>query len=368
MDVPTSTVVRAITLGVVVLGTAGFLSAGKTVTLSVDGQAREVRTHASTVSGVLEAEGLVVGEHDTVLPAPTAQVADGDTIDVRHGRLVVLTVDGVAHQVWTTADTVDELTASLGARFASATLTASRSQRIPLTGLTLSLATLKEVVITHDGRTATFFTAAPTVAAALAEAGVALVGRDLVRPVGSTAVTDGLAIRVVRVAARESKVRTSIRYTTRRTTDSSLYKGESRVVRAGRDGVRVTMYVVTTHDGDVVSRQRVGVVVLRAPTSRVVAYGTKVRHVERRVFSGSRVDSLNWAALARCESSGNPRAIGGGGIYFGLYQFNLSTWHGVGGRGNPIDASPSEQTYRAKILYRDRGSQPWPACGYLLYT
>ena len=103
--------------------------------------------------------------------------------------------------------------------------------------------------------------------------------------------------------------------------------------------------------------------------TRVLVYGTKDRPAlptKRRTASG--IDGLNWGALAYCESSGNPRAVGGGGIYFGLYQFNLSTWRGVGGRGNPIDNSPAEQTYRAKLLYKDRGSQPWPVCGRMLYT
>ena len=92
--------------------------------------------------------------------------------------------------------------------------------------------------------------------------------------------------------------------------------------------------------------------------TRIVIYGTKARPApttatKRRTATG--VDALNWAALAQCESSGNPRAVGGGGLYFGLYQFNLSTWHGVGGVGNPIDASAAEQTYRAKLLYREPG-------------
>jgi hypothetical protein len=40
----------------------------------------------------------------------------------------------------------------------------------------------------------------------------------------------------------------------------------------------------------------------------------------------------------------------------------------VGGRGDPIDASSSEQTYRAQILYRRSGDSSWPVCGHYLYT
>jgi hypothetical protein len=77
-------------------------------------------------------------------------------------------------------------------------------------------------------------------------------------------------------------------------------------------------------------------------------------------------DGLDWKALARCESGGNPRAVSASGRHRGLYQFDLRTWHGVGGRGDPIDASAAEQTYRAHLLYLDRGRAPWPVCGRLL--
>jgi len=79
-------------------------------------------------------------------------------------------------------------------------------------------------------------------------------------------------------------------------------------------------------------------------------------------------DSLNWAALAKCESGGNPRAVNPSGQYFGLYQFSLSTWRAVGGSGNPIDNSSAEQTYRAKILYKRAGAGQWPHCGPRLFT
>ena len=78
-------------------------------------------------------------------------------------------------------------------------------------------------------------------------------------------------------------------------------------------------------------------------------------------------DGLNWAALAKCESGGNPRAVNPAG-YYGLYQFDVSTWRSVGGAGMPHHASAAEQTRRAKILFSRRGSSPWPHCGRLLFS
>jgi hypothetical protein len=51
------------------------------------------------------------------------------------------------------------------------------------------------------------------------------------------------------------------------------------------------------------------------------------------------------------------------GRYGGLYQFDVKTWHSVGGSGRPQDASAAEQTRRARRLYADRGAAPWPVCG-----
>jgi len=72
---------------------------------------------------------------------------------------------------------------------------------------------------------------------------------------------------------------------------------------------------------------------------------------------------LNWAELGRCEAGGDPHAVDPSGRYGGLYQFDSGTWHSLGGRGRPQDASASEQTDRARELYQRRGIAPWPACG-----
>jgi Transglycosylase-like domain len=68
-------------------------------------------------------------------------------------------------------------------------------------------------------------------------------------------------------------------------------------------------------------------------------------------------------AIAECESGGDPRAIGGGGLYRGKYQFSVGTWRGVGGTGDPAAASEAEQDRRATILYERSGPGQWPVCG-----
>jgi hypothetical protein len=72
---------------------------------------------------------------------------------------------------------------------------------------------------------------------------------------------------------------------------------------------------------------------------------------------------IDWRALARCESGGNPHVTDPSGRYGGLYQFDAGTWHSLGGHGLPQNASVTEQTSRARALFHERGLSPWPVCG-----
>lgn len=75
-----------------------------------------------------------------------------------------------------------------------------------------------------------------------------------------------------------------------------------------------------------------------------------------------RSTSVNWDAIAECESGGDWHINTGNGYYGGL-QFDLQTWRGTGGTGYPHEHSREEQIYRAEILYASRGTSPWPNCG-----
>jgi LysM repeat protein len=69
-------------------------------------------------------------------------------------------------------------------------------------------------------------------------------------------------------------------------------------------------------------------------------------------------------ARIRARESGGNYAENTGNGYYGAYQFSLGTWQGVGGTGNPANASPAEQDARAQMLYAARGCSPWPQTCY----
>ena len=72
-----------------------------------------------------------------------------------------------------------------------------------------------------------------------------------------------------------------------------------------------------------------------------------------------------WRKLRFCESTEQYNISTGNG-YYGAYQFDLITWVGVGGEGDPSKAPPEEQDARARYLYHLNGWYPWPVCGRFL--
>jgi hypothetical protein len=73
-------------------------------------------------------------------------------------------------------------------------------------------------------------------------------------------------------------------------------------------------------------------------------------------------DSVNWDAIAQCESGGNWSTNTGNGYYGGL-QFSPATWRSNGGFGNPAHASRAEQIRVAENVLATQGLKAWPTCG-----
>jgi resuscitation-promoting factor RpfE len=75
-----------------------------------------------------------------------------------------------------------------------------------------------------------------------------------------------------------------------------------------------------------------------------------------------RAYSVNWDAIAACESGGN-WGISTGNGYAGGLQFTPSTWHANGGAGSANGASREEQIRVAENVLHSQGIGAWPVCG-----
>ncbi|WP_432534173.1 ubiquitin-like domain-containing protein [Kineococcus arenarius] len=359
----------------VVGGTVAFTALDKDVTLDADGARTELSVFGGTVADVLESEGVQIGPHDIVAPAVGTEVSDGTDIVVRYGRQLTLTVDGEQQTYWTTARTVDEALADLDVRAEGAKLSASRSQALGRDGLSLDVVTPKAAVVVADGQERPVTTTATDVAALLTETGVQVREGDEVSVDTAARVTPDLRVQVVRVDRSQSTEQVAIAHGSRTERTDALYEGEREVVTRGVEGSKTVTFDDVFRDGVRVAHDAVAETVDVQPVEEVVRVGTKAKPAPAPAAAssssssssggsvGGGVDSLNWSALAQCESGGNPSIVSASGKYHGLYQFSVATWNAVGGTGLPSQASASEQTYRAKLLYQRAGAGQWPVCG-----
>ncbi|QSY47284.1 DUF348 domain-containing protein [Streptomyces griseocarneus] len=343
-------------------GTSAFVASDKAVQLSVDGKPRTLHTFAGDVGELLADEGMTVGEHDIVAPGRHHDLASGDRVIVRYGRPVALTLDGERREVWTTARTVDGALRQLGVRAEGAYLSASRSAPIGRHGLDLHVRTERTVTFVADGRERTVRTNAATVREAIEAAGITLHGQDTTSVDPGSFPREGQTISVMRITGGEEAREEPIAYSTERREDPALYKGTEVVAQHGEMGVERVTYALRTVNGVRQKPRKISSEIVRQPRTQIVKVGTKARPV-----SVQGADGLNWSGLAQCEAGGRPGAVDPSGTYGGLYQFDVHTWHSLGGSGRPQDASAAEQTSRAKKLYVSRGASPWPVCGRKLH-
>ena len=376
---PSRTVVISVAsaTALLVVGTAAAAvgTSYRHVTLEVDGVSRDVSGFFSTAGDALSTAGVSVGDHDLVAPAADQRVASGDTVVVRSATAYDVTVDGAQTTAWSTASSISGVLTALPA--SSSSMAADRSY-------TRSEMPIGEggenIHVVADGHTTDVVASASEGASAiLAKAGVSAgpIDRVTLENVGGDT-----TLRVARVVRGTVTTTTEIPYETEEREDAEAEEGTEKTVQEGAAGSEVTQAYQETIDGNVT----VSAVLSTSrtePTNRVVSKGTKAKKAEEP--SGSSSDSTSsssssssssgsaaisgddasiWAAIAQCESGGNP-SINTGNGYYGMYQFSLPTWRSVGGTGLPSEASAEEQTMRARMLQQRSGWGQW-GCAYKL--
>ncbi|MET8943119.1 ubiquitin-like domain-containing protein [Streptomyces sp. NPDC004542] len=353
---------QALVIAFLAGGTTAFVAKDKAIELDVEGSPRTLHTFADDVTELLAEEGVPVGVHDVVVPAPGTPLASGEEVEVRYGRPVRLTLDGHRREVWTTARTVREALEQLGVRAEGAYLSTPLSRPIGRAGLALDVRTERTVTVLADGRARTIRTNAATVREAVAGAGITLHGQDTTSVPPGSFPRDGQTVTVLRITGAREVREEAIPFDVRRTADPSLFKGTEVVERTGQPGLRRVTYLQRTVNGVRQQPRRERSEVVRTPRTQLVRVGTKAHPPSVRG-----TEHLDWKGLAACESGGRPDAVDASGTYGGLYQFDTHTWHSLGGTGRPQDAPAAEQTYRAKKLYLRQGAAPWPHCGARLH-
>ncbi|GAB4099080.1 transglycosylase family protein [Sinomonas halotolerans] len=356
---------QAAVVAALALGTTAFVANGKTVTLSVDGETSTVTTFAGTVGQVVQSADVELAGADRVSPALDSALANGAVITVARAKEVTVQLDGAERTVQTTVPDVGGLVDELGVASNSVVSldgdALEGGARLAAAGTVLQITTPKDVTVVVDGRAVKRTTTAATVGDLLTELETAPRPGDHVSAPANAPVVANMVLKLTRVGASNAPTVTeTLPYSTEKTSDPRLAKGQTKVLRKGVAGAVQKTYRVVTVDGRVAVRRLVSETVTKEPVAERIAVGTK---------SAAPVvaNAAMWEAIAQCESGGNWSINTGNGYYGGL-QFDIPSWIANGGdkyAPNASLATKDEQIAVANTYYAKAGLAPW-GCAHVV--
>ena len=354
-------------------GLLAFVVNNKTVKINLDGRVSSVQTFGGNVEQVVKSANIDIADKDKVSPALNSGVQDGTEVRINRSKSVSVVLDGAAREIDTHESTVAGLVKELGVKDTSrVSLPADATLEVKGTSLTIS--TPKKVNLIVRGKGSKLTTTAATVADVLKEAKVVLGKNDVSALPATTPVTANMTVKVSNIdKSRTATVKEEIPFDVVKTDSAQLDKGVEKVTTEGVAGSVEKTFRLVIVDGKEATRTLVTSKVVAEPVTKRVQVGTKEAPAAPAAPAGANtgaaapaaVNSGMWDRIAQCESTGNWSINTGNGYYGGL-QFDIQTWLGAGGGAyapNASLATREQQIDIANRVYAERGLSPW-GCGW----
>ena len=281
------------TLFVVVITLVIYEGNKKTVTLAVNGEQEEIRTHASTVSKLLSDNEMEVSEHDIVSPSMDTPIQDGLEIRWEQSKQVAITVDEEKQSLWTTKSTVGEVLEEAAIELAehdevSPALTAKLDENNEI-----EINKAYEFMLVDGGEEAKYWSTSTTIGDFLNRENIKLDEFDRVEDELDSQIQPGAVVEIVRVEKETATVEEEEKFTIETKSDNSLLKGREKVVQAGQKGVIAREYEIIKENGKEVSRTLLAEKTVKEPTKQIVSVGTKVVVADAGTSANTKTVSRN---------------------------------------------------------------------------
>lgn len=354
----------------------------KNVSLTLNGNKKEIKTHAETVHELLGELKINYKKQDYLSPSVNAKVKDNMQIVWKPAYMVILKLNGEEKKVWTTTKTVKEFLAE-----SEIAIKEQDQLSVPLEakikqGLIINLDTAFQVVVNDGGEERTVWSTSTTVADFLEQQGIKLNELDRVEPGLDQMIGENVPINIVRVEKVTDVVEEPLEFATVTQKDSNLESGKQQVVQEGKTGKVQKTYEVILENGQEVSKTLISENVMENATDKIVAVGTKemTQLVSRGTETGKEFYVSSTAYTASCNGCSGKTATGidlhanpgakiiavdpsviplGTKVYVEGYGYAIAADTGTRIKGNKIDvffASQSDayrwgqRTVKIKIL------------------
>jgi uncharacterized protein YabE (DUF348 family) len=248
--------------------------------VSIDGDVMAQDAITATLAEDIGAGSMVADParpSSSGVPTPTFPVGDAEwVVEVLRAMPVTIVEDGVAFTVHTAGSTVAEGLAAAGLEIRPGD-EVYPDPATPLEGsMRIALWRATPFMVEADGNTFEAHASAATVGEALADAGLALQGRDYSIPPAETPLVANLPVKVVRVHEDLQILEVEVPFETQTQADPELPLDEQRVLQAGEPGLKTQQIRITYENGEPIDREVIEEKVERAAVAQIMAYGTKV--------------------------------------------------------------------------------------------
>jgi uncharacterized protein YabE (DUF348 family) len=248
----------------------------KTVALTLDGEQKEIRTHASTIKDILKDLKISTHSRDYLYPTESTEVTNNMKVIWEPAKQVKVLVGNKEKSIWTTADTVKEMLSDKEIELGEHDkISPSLDQKI--TGnMKVKIDTAFSFKLVDGGKEKKVWSTSTTVADFLKQQGIKLNDSDRVEPSLDKVVKANDIVKVTRVEKVTDVVEEPTDYAVVTKKDSDLSKGKEEIVQQGEKGLVERKYEIVKENGKEVSRKLLSEKTLKESKDKVVNVGTKV--------------------------------------------------------------------------------------------
>jgi uncharacterized protein YabE (DUF348 family)/3D (Asp-Asp-Asp) domain-containing protein len=332
------------------------------ITILNAGEKIEAKTHAATVGEALDESGIKLGAHDSVSPSKNTKIKEGMEIHFSKASQVSITDNGNETKVWSTKATVKDLLKDENITTRPHDVVNVALDTKIKDGLNVKIDRAIKLVLQNGAKKEQVWSTKANVGDLLSEKNIKLQKDDRVSPAKHTALKENMAILVTYVDKKAEEKTEKIHFDTVYKNDSSLEKGETKVLSAGKQGSKKVKYEIVLENGKEKSRKRISEAVVAKSEDKVVARGTKeaqviaVNNPSKPKVSTSHSESSQVSSNTSSATSAAPSSSGGKTF---TMESTAYTGGGTTATGINLSANPGMKVVAVDPSVIPLGSKVW---------
>ncbi|MGY0431201.1 ubiquitin-like domain-containing protein [Bacillus rugosus] len=248
----------------------------QSVSVSINGKKKHIRTHAKTVGDLLDTLDIKTRDEDKITPAKQTKITADMDVVYEAAKPVKLTINGEEKTLWSTAKTV-------GALLDEQNVDVKEQDQIDPAidtdiskDMKINIEPAFQVTVNDAGKQKKIWTTSTTVADFLKQHKMNIKDEDKIKPALDVKLTKGKAdVTITRIEKVTDVVEEKIAFDVKKQEDASLEKGKEKVVQKGKEGKLNKHFEVVKENGKEVSRELVKEETAEQSKDKVIAVGTK---------------------------------------------------------------------------------------------